>query len=117
MNISFDIDNALLGSEQVQALAKLLSHIRRNLDRGYMLLSVSVITDRDRDEWEYSMSMKVMLDEFGLSVKDVHFTDGRPKVELVQELGIDVHLDSDPEAIAQINRKFPGKGWLVNYAG
>jgi len=117
MNISFDIDNALLGNEQVQALAKLLSHIRRNLDRGYMLLNVLVVTDRDRDEWEYSMGLKILLDEFGLSVKDVHFTDGRPKVELVAELEIDVHLDSDPEAIARINKEFPGKGWLINYAG
>lgn len=114
MNISFDIDNAL-NNEQVQTLAKLLLFIRKNLDKGYVLMNVIMITDRDRDEWEYNHSMKVLLDGFGLSMSNVYFTDGRPKVDLVRELDIDIHVDADPGAVSIINSEFPGKGWLINY--
>ena len=83
MNISFDIDSTLMQSDQVRELAKLLSHIRRNLERGHLLLNVVMITDRASEEWEYDYNFKRLVDSFGFSMNDVYFTDGRDKVELL----------------------------------
>lgn len=114
MNVSFDIDNALIESEQVRSLARFLAHIRRTLPKGHQLIHICMITDRPRDEWEHSLSLKQLMDRFGLSMNDVYFTDGKEKRELIDELEVDIHIDADAEAVAAINA-VDMRAWLINY--
>ncbi len=98
-------------------LAQVFALLRSSIVDGYKFMNIVMITTRNKDEWEYSLSLKKFMDGFGLTMNDMYFLDGKSKVDLIMELEIDIHIDADPDEIAFINKKFPGKGWLINYTG
>lgn len=116
MVISVDVDIALREVPQAQELVRFLNLVRRTMPQGHQLLNVAAITNLDRDEWENSYQFKRFLDIFGMSMRDVYFTDGRSKLNLIVELGVDIHIDYDMSAVDEINRELPGRAWLINFS-
>ena len=119
MRISFELDGTLLADPSIQLLASKL-----NSSGGFKFLWESkkpflrpmILTRRNEDENQITdLEFKKLLDNFGFSVSDVIYTNGRPTHEFIDENGIDMHFDFDPFQVSEINNKCQGRAVLVGH--
>ena len=118
MKVSFDVDGTLSEDEGVQTLATTLNRaggFKFFWERGSPFLKPLVLTSRSEEKWGNDLEFKRFLDYFGFSMADVVFTDHKPKSEFVDELGIDLHFDSDPIEVDAINRNCKCRAVLVGF--
>jgi hypothetical protein len=119
MKISFELDGTLLADPSVQKLAESLnrSGFKFFWDRKKPYMRPMILTKRSEDD-ATDINFKKMLDQFGFSVNDVVFTNGRSKAEIIDEEGIDLHFDNSPDEVQLINKNCKNaKAVLVGYYG
>jgi len=116
MKISFEIEGTLLADSAVQMLALSLnrSGFKFFWDRKKPYMRPMILTKRNEED-ATDLEFKKMLDQFGFSVNDVVFTNGKPKSTFIDENAIDMHFDFDPEEVSEINNNCQGRAVLVGY--
>ena len=107
--ITFDFDDTLAlshwGEEEdnwvhdgphEQMIEKIKAYLGDPSITVYIVTSRFEKNEADALENQYQKSVREFIEEYGLNVKDVFFTNGKPKIETLLKLGSSLHHDDDP---------------------
>ena len=92
--VSFDYDGTLDTAEGRLKAKELIKN-------GY---DVYIVTARDKGQ---SAPVYRVADQLGIPHNKIHFTDGRPKSDVLKTLGIQKHYDNNPDVIKEIKDNAP----------
>jgi hypothetical protein len=99
MKISFDFDSCL-GEERMQKLAK------KFVEDGHEVwVTTSRLSDEVAPSKHWNRDLKKVVDEVGISILHVQFTNGDDKWKLLK--GFDMHFDDDMVEIELIEEHLP----------
>ena len=106
MRISFDYDGVLVDTEFVKTCAQ--THIIMGLFSNIPNIELVILTTRSEKNSPVDVIYK---DKF----KQIIYTNGKDKHEVIDDYKIDLHFDDDILEVVEINEKCKAKAFLVGF--